>query len=110
MKHHFLPIRKKFHPFYSISRSEASSKQVCQIFLDTIYQTGEIYTKQHIKYYKCPFRMQSCPKNPIGHYIHQPLPYQGPPKFTQIGFFGLKIYHLATLVPNRSRVQNLQNV
>jgi hypothetical protein len=23
---------------------------------------------------------------------------QGPPKFTQIGIFGLKIYHLATLI------------
>jgi hypothetical protein len=27
----------------------------------------------------------------------QPFPFQGPPKFTQIGIFGLKIYHLATL-------------
>jgi hypothetical protein len=29
-------------------------------------------------------------------YQHRPL--QDPPKFTQIGIFGLKIYHLATLV------------
>jgi hypothetical protein len=28
-------------------------------------------------------------------YQHHPL--QDPPKFTQIGIFGLKIYHLATL-------------
>jgi hypothetical protein len=27
----------------------------------------------------------------------------GPPKFTQIGIFGLKIYHLATLVAGRSQ-------
>jgi hypothetical protein len=28
--------------------------------------------------------------------ICQPFPIQGPPKFTQIAIFGLKIYHLAT--------------
>jgi hypothetical protein len=33
-----------------------------------------------------------------GQRIHQPFPFQGPQKFTQIGIFGLKIYHLATLV------------
>jgi hypothetical protein len=27
------------------------------------------------------------------------FPVQDPPKFTQIGIFGLKMYHLATLVP-----------
>jgi hypothetical protein len=30
--------------------------------------------------------------------IFQPFPIQGPPKFTQIGIFSLKIYHLATLL------------
>jgi hypothetical protein len=30
--------------------------------------------------------------------IYQHLPLQDPPKFTQNGIFGLKIYHLATLV------------
>jgi hypothetical protein len=29
--------------------------------------------------------------------MYQPFPFQGPPKFSQIGIFGLKIYHLATL-------------
>jgi hypothetical protein len=29
--------------------------------------------------------------------LYQTLPIQGPHKFTQIGIFGLKIYHLATL-------------
>jgi hypothetical protein len=29
--------------------------------------------------------------------IYQHFPFKGPPKFTQIGIFGLKIYHLATL-------------
>jgi hypothetical protein len=30
-------------------------------------------------------------------YVYYQLPLQGPPKFTQIGSFGLNIYHLATL-------------
>jgi hypothetical protein len=38
-------------------------------------------------------------KIPKDHIINQPFQFQGPPKFTQIeiGIFGLKIYHLATL-------------
>jgi hypothetical protein len=32
-----------------------------------------------------------------GHKIYQKFPFQGPLKFTQIGIFGLKINHLATL-------------
>jgi hypothetical protein len=39
------------------------------------------------------------PENlPNGHKICQQFPLQDPPKFTQIGIFGLKINHLATLV------------
>jgi hypothetical protein len=39
-----------------------------------------------------------CPQNiPNGHKIFQHLPFKGPPKFTQIGIFGLKTNHLATL-------------
>jgi hypothetical protein len=30
--------------------------------------------------------------------MYQHLPLQDPPKFTQNGIFGLKIYHLATLL------------
>jgi hypothetical protein len=38
------------------------------------------------------------PENwPNGHTIYQHLPLQDRPKFTQIGIFGWKIYHLATL-------------
>jgi hypothetical protein len=33
--------------------------------------------------------------------IYQHLQLQDPPKFTQIGIFGLKIYHLATLLTTR---------
>jgi hypothetical protein len=32
-------------------------------------------------------------------YVYRHLPLQVPPKFTQIGIFGLKICHLATLPP-----------
>jgi hypothetical protein len=34
---------------------------------------------------------------PNGHKIYQDFPLQDPPKFTQIGIFGLKTNHLATL-------------
>jgi hypothetical protein len=43
--------------------------------------------------------MQNCPKKFKRPYVQcQPFPFQGPPKFTQIGIVGLKRYHLATLV------------
>jgi hypothetical protein len=44
-----------------------------------------------ITYTKWPYNI------PNGHIIYQHYPFQGPPKFTQIGIFGLKINHLATL-------------
>jgi hypothetical protein len=34
---------------------------------------------------------------PNGHKIYHQVPFLGPTKFTQIGIFGLKINHLATL-------------
>jgi hypothetical protein len=34
---------------------------------------------------------------PNGHEIYQDFPLQDPPKFIQIGIFGLKTNHLATL-------------
>jgi hypothetical protein len=36
-----------------------------------------------------------------GRDMHQHFPFQGPPKFTQIAMFGLKIFYLATLLPFR---------
>jgi hypothetical protein len=38
-----------------------------------------------------------------GHKINQHCPFQGPPIQTQIGIFGLKIYHLATLNVRREQ-------
>jgi hypothetical protein len=49
------------------------------------------------KYTKLPQHYQMAIKISNDHKIYQHFPYQGPPKFTQIGIFGLKIYLLATL-------------
>jgi hypothetical protein len=46
-----------------------------------------------IKYTKWP------QQNPNGQRIYQPLPFEGPPKFTEIG---LKGFHLATLAESDS--------
>jgi hypothetical protein len=57
---------------------------------------GEIY-QMSIKYAKWP---ENWPNG--SHKIYQHLPSQDPPKFTQIGIFGLKINHLATLIEGRA--------
>jgi hypothetical protein len=51
-----------------------------------------------IKYTEWPFKRQNG-KNciPNDHKKYQHLPSQDHPKFTQIGIFGFKINHLATL-------------
>jgi hypothetical protein len=54
----------------------------------TLYQTA-------IKYTKWPQNI------PNGHKIYQHFLFQGRPKFTQIGIFGLKRNHLATLLLNQ---------
>jgi hypothetical protein len=55
------------------------------------------------KYTKWP--VNACTKWPenllYGHKIYHHLPLKYPPKFTQIGTFGLKMYHLATLAAGR---------
>jgi hypothetical protein len=43
---------------------------------------------------KYPKRLLNIPN---GHKMYQYLPMYGPPKFTQIGIFGMKRNHLATL-------------
>jgi hypothetical protein len=72
-------------------------QQGCQIFLGTIYQNGTKYTK-FTKGKNVPkgHIYTKWPKNILnGTKIY--LSFQGPPKNTQIGIFGMKIYHLATL-------------
>jgi hypothetical protein len=73
-------------------------EQGCQIFLDTKHQNGENYTTLPLNYQMAI----NMPKSrnipsPKGQIICQPFPIKGTQKFTQIGIFGLKIYHLATL-------------
>jgi hypothetical protein len=60
-----------------------------------------------IKYTKCPINInqiavkytyQMAVYIQNGHKLCEPFPFRDPPKFTKIFFFGLKIYHLATLV------------
>jgi hypothetical protein len=69
--------------FLSVS---ARIVQGCRVFLTQYTKTGEIN--------------QIATKLPNGHKMYKIsviyIP-NGPQKFTQIGIFGLKIYHLATL-------------
>jgi hypothetical protein len=43
-----------------------------------------------------------------GYWIYQPFPFSGPPKITQIGIFGLKIYPLATLAGRERQKTKLE--
>jgi hypothetical protein len=73
-------------------------KQGCQIFLDTRYEIGEKYTEFPQNTPKS-HKISKKPRNrPNGHKIYQHLPLQDPPRITQFGIFGLKLYHLATLM------------
>jgi hypothetical protein len=49
-------------------------------------------TKWPLRYTKWPRFIPNC------HRIYQTFPFQGPTKFTRIGIFGLKIYHVAALL------------
>jgi hypothetical protein len=53
--------------------------------------------KYTIQVYQMAINYIKCPENlPNSHKIYQHCSLQDPPKFTQIGIFGLRIYHLAT--------------
>jgi hypothetical protein len=51
--------------------------------------------------------LQICNEIPNGHEIEQKCPFHGLPKCTQIGIFGVKIYHLATLLFESRSLQNV---
>jgi hypothetical protein len=77
--------------------------RVARFFLVQTYQNGKIYTKWpqtipncHKLYQMAAYVMFQMVINDQKFCQH--FPFQGPPKFTQIGTFGLKINHLATLV------------
>jgi hypothetical protein len=76
--------------FFCVTSHLSPGKQGCQIFIGTTYQNGKTIPKG----YKITQWSQN---GPNGNKMHQLRPLQGPPKFTQIDIFGLKIYHLATL-------------
>jgi hypothetical protein len=74
-------------------------KQSCLVFL-CANGKWETYTKwPQTRYTKR--RQVICTKwpwnIPNGHKIYQHFPFKGPTKFAQIGMFGMKINHLATL-------------
>jgi hypothetical protein len=79
--------------------SYLTAVQGCQIFRGTIFQNGENIPK-YTKYTNVPLNIPNghkiCIPNDLK--LYQYLPLQDPPKCTQIGIFGLKINHLATLL------------
>jgi hypothetical protein len=50
------------------------------------------------KYTKSPVNTSNGLKIPTGHKIYRNIPFPVLQKYSQIGIFGLKIYHLATLM------------
>jgi hypothetical protein len=57
------------------------------------------FIQNNLKMYQMATKYTKGQKNrPNGHTIYQHLPLQEPPKFTQFGISGLKIFHLATLL------------
>jgi hypothetical protein len=76
--------------------------QGCQIFLRTRHQRGKNIPNDR-KIYQMAIRYFLWTQTwPNGHKICQDFPLQGPPKFTQIGIFGLRTNHLATLSETQS--------
>jgi hypothetical protein len=75
--------------------------RVARSFLVKIYQNREKYTKLSLNYQMAIKYTKWAKSIPNGHKRYQHFPVQGPPKFAQIGIFGLKINHLATLDEGR---------
>jgi hypothetical protein len=72
-------------------------EQGCQSFRGTVYQNRENIPKSH-KIYQGAIKYIKRHENwPNSHKVYQHLPLQDPPKFTQIGIFGLNVNRLATL-------------
>jgi hypothetical protein len=73
-------------------------KQGCQIFLGTTYQNGENIQNDYKIYQMAIKYFQWQLNRPNARKIYQDFILQDQPKFTQIGIFGLKTNHLATLL------------
>jgi hypothetical protein len=84
----------------TVSKPEAS-KQGCQIVLGTTYlKTKKIILNTHKIHQIAINRTKWSQK-----YLH--LPLHDTPKFTQIGIFGLKTNHLATLAGNQAATHDV---
>jgi hypothetical protein len=71
--------------------TKCSVSRVARFFLIQIYQIGKNMTNDH-KLYQTAINYTKWLLNiPNGHKIYQHLQFKGPPKFTQMGIFGLKI-------------------
>jgi hypothetical protein len=94
-------LAKLFH-FFTASQTGVSGLPDFSWY--NIPKRGKIY-QSTTKYTKWTQNMYTkwTEHLPNGHKIYQHLPLQDPPKFTQIGILGLKIYHLATL-PSLAKV------
>jgi hypothetical protein len=75
---------------------DAILNQGCQIFVSTLNQSGEKYTKLTTKYTIRPLNTPNGLNIPNGNKIYRNTPFQGLQNYTRIGIFGLKICHLAT--------------
>jgi hypothetical protein len=73
-------------------------QQDCQIYHSPKHQTGE-NIPNYIKIYQMDIKYFQWTNNRSNdHKIYRDFPKQYPTKLTQIGIFGLKTNHLATLV------------
>jgi hypothetical protein len=78
-------------------------RRVAIFFLVQNTKTGENIPNDH-KIYQMALKFFQWPQNtPNGHKIYQDFSLQDPPKFTQMGIFGLKTNHLATLLIRSTR-------
>jgi hypothetical protein len=83
-------------------------RRVARFFLVHDTKTGKNVPNEH-KLYQMAITYPKCLTNiPNGQYKHKHFPIKGPQKLTQIWIFGLKINHLATLIPT-AKLQCLSN-
>jgi hypothetical protein len=76
------------------------SSRVARLFSVKYTKTWRNVQKRS-QHFQMATQYNKCPLNiPNGHKIYQYFPFQGPPKYTQGGIFGMKIFHLASLLPS----------
>jgi hypothetical protein len=86
-----------FPHFLSLPETARPSAKVARFFLVQHTKTGKIVPNDHKLYEMVTKQTKWRYDRPNGHKIYQHFSLQDLPKFAQIGIFGLKIYHLATL-------------